>query len=392
MNTILSTFWILIIVCIFLGAFFSLLKDKKLNLDEKSLDKQGFFWFAVIAPIVLFLVFGVFIWKDYIPRLDKKGLDTFFEISKFPLSILALSPVLGVIVSNIHRTIQTNAQIDRTEIQIKKSEEQIRLTSIKNNMDAFYAHNKYILEGLQDIKVHNYFNPMKDYYILKDILDEIDLNKYSIDEDIVINSSRRLLSDIYMKNYELKNKFEPQLNKNFLKESHNQIEKINNFLNCLDFEFSITKNSHYGIKMFTNKKKEEWEDVFMKLSFWVQRIKITYHIEKFLSLDYIIDFLKSEECDIVFNIDNNDYISVHDYFKSLIEFVIFLNVINQTLYSISTIINHVSYLTQNDQVYDIYNEFETILIFIDNKKLIEIIYNFNDVIVDFLKIPRQFKK
>lgn len=141
MSPYISGFLIFLIISLFLGAFFSLLYTDKLKLNDESLDKQPLFWFAVLSPIVLFLIFGVIIWKDYIPDLSGTGLDKFAQISKFPLAALALSPIFGVIVSNIHRTIQTKKQIQVTEI--------------KNISDGFYSHNKYIIEEFKSIEYKN---------------------------------------------------------------------------------------------------------------------------------------------------------------------------------------------------------------------------------------------
>lgn len=146
MSPYISGFLIFLIIFLFLGAFFSLLYTDKLKLNDESLDKQPLFWFAVLSPIVLFLIFGVIIWKDYIPDLSKAGLDKFAEISKFPLAVLALSPIFGVIVSNVHRTIQTEKQIEKTE-------EQINITKLKNNFDSFNSHMKIICDELKEFKV-----------------------------------------------------------------------------------------------------------------------------------------------------------------------------------------------------------------------------------------------
>ncbi|HHR6078921.1 TPA: hypothetical protein ACS7ZY_001263 [Providencia alcalifaciens] len=146
MSPYISGFLIFLIISLFLGAFFILLYTNKLKLNDESLDKQPLFWFAVLSPIVLFLIFGVITWKDYMPDLSKAGLDKFAEISKFPLAILALSPIFGVIVSNVHRTIQTEKQIEKTE-------EQISITKSKNNFDSFNSHMKIICDELKEFKV-----------------------------------------------------------------------------------------------------------------------------------------------------------------------------------------------------------------------------------------------
>lgn len=138
MSPYISGFLIFLIISLFLGVFFSLLYTDKLKLNDESLDKQLLFWFAILSPIVLFLIVGGFIWKNYIPDLSEEGISKFAEISSFPLAILALSPIFGVIVSNIHKSIQT--------------EKQILVSENKNRSDSFYAHYKFITEELERIE------------------------------------------------------------------------------------------------------------------------------------------------------------------------------------------------------------------------------------------------
>ncbi|MTC71146.1 hypothetical protein [Providencia sp. wls1914] len=138
MSPYISGFLIFLIISLFLGAFFSLLNTDKLKLNDESLEKQLLFWFAILSPIVLFLIVGGFVWKNYIPDLSEEGISKFAEISFFPLAILALSPIFGVIVSNIHKSIQT--------------EKQILVSESKNRSDSFYAHYKFITEELERIK------------------------------------------------------------------------------------------------------------------------------------------------------------------------------------------------------------------------------------------------
>ncbi|CDL83893.1 hypothetical protein [Xenorhabdus szentirmaii] len=179
---------IFIIISIIIVSFVFMIKKYPLN--EKRLDKQNLFWFSVTLPIILFFTFGLFVWTGYNIRLDEKGFSTFLEISKLPLAILALSPVFGVIISNIHRTIQTD--------------EQIKKTSFKNNMDAFYAHNKYILEGLMDINIINCYSVENKHekYVsyFKKITGDIEcFNKYRVNENVIIKSPKRLFSKMYKK-------------------------------------------------------------------------------------------------------------------------------------------------------------------------------------------------
>ncbi|HIE0660967.1 TPA: hypothetical protein ACXJEZ_003502 [Providencia rettgeri] len=220
MSPYISGFLIFLIVALYFGAFLCLLKNKSLNLNEESLDKQPLFWFAVLSPIVLFLIFGVIIWKDYIPDLSKEGLDKFAEISKFPLAVLALSPIFGVIVSNIHRTIQTKVQIDKTEIQISE-------TINKNISDGYYSHVKYITEELSKIKYHisivklpfHFISFDLSFFINRDESVNIENEKYeSITIELNIAQPKNFYHYIF-RNSNMVNGYRNDINTNFITDS-----------------------------------------------------------------------------------------------------------------------------------------------------------------------------
>ncbi|HEA3683431.1 TPA: hypothetical protein RVT99_004094 [Escherichia coli] len=110
-------------------------KYKWYLLNEQSLIKQKLFWLSIGIPVLSFFYFGIFAWWGKVPVLSAHGYTRFYEISKFPLMLLASSVPLGAIVNNIHRTIQTETQLSRTEHQIE-------LVKAKNKSDSFYAHQK----------------------------------------------------------------------------------------------------------------------------------------------------------------------------------------------------------------------------------------------------------
>ncbi len=110
-----------------------------------SLDKQNLFWIAIFAPIVYFFLLGCIAWSGTEIDRSWNGFNKFLEISKLPIGILALSPIFGVFVSNVHRTIQTEKQISATE-------KQITIAEAKSLSDSFYAHYKFITEELERIE------------------------------------------------------------------------------------------------------------------------------------------------------------------------------------------------------------------------------------------------
>lgn len=127
-------------------------------MNPKRLTRQYLFWAAIIIPFSFFITTGIISWYDKSLRLDSNGFDNFLSISKLPLALLSLSLPLGIIVNNIHRTIQTEKQIEEAER--------------KNKIDAFYAHRKNTIDvldnlpfsdlhtGLESIKLefHNTYN------------------------------------------------------------------------------------------------------------------------------------------------------------------------------------------------------------------------------------------
>lgn len=108
------------------------------KLDDRQLFNQPLFIIATSYPVYLFVLFGVWSWQGYSLDLSSQGYGLFLEISKFPLIILASSVPLGAIVNNVHRTIQTEKQIDDA--------------GLKNRNDIYYGHVKFILDQFDKIK------------------------------------------------------------------------------------------------------------------------------------------------------------------------------------------------------------------------------------------------
>ncbi|HBM8578365.1 TPA: hypothetical protein L0V48_004559, partial [Escherichia coli] len=124
------------ILAIILFAFVSIYK-KWYILDKRNLFQQKLFWISIAVPLLSFIYFGAFAWFGKIPVLSAHGYARFYEISKFPLLILASSVPLASIVNNIHRTIQTEAQINSSEI--------------KNAIDRHFAHEKNFVDKIKEI-------------------------------------------------------------------------------------------------------------------------------------------------------------------------------------------------------------------------------------------------
>lgn len=120
-----------------IGWFYYLIKFKAFEMNAKRLTHQLLFWAAITIPVIFFFTFGLIAWLGYHVQLDGEGFSTFIEISKLPIALLSLSIPFSIIVNNIHRTIQTEAQI----VEAQK----------KNMLDRFYAHRKNTIETFQNL-------------------------------------------------------------------------------------------------------------------------------------------------------------------------------------------------------------------------------------------------
>ncbi|HHN8276951.1 TPA: hypothetical protein ACRRWE_001047 [Morganella morganii] len=118
-------------------------------LNSDSLHKQWLFRLAIAFPLVSSIYFIVWLGAPYPFRFDSYGYNAFLEINKFPLGILALSPILGVFVVYSHRSLQT-------EKQIKTAEKQLEEAQKKNKVDIYFSQRKYIIEQLENIQIPHY--------------------------------------------------------------------------------------------------------------------------------------------------------------------------------------------------------------------------------------------
>lgn len=370
MSPYISGFLIFLIISLFLGAFFSLLYTDRLKLNDESLDKQPLFWFAVLSPIVLFLIFGVVIWKDYIPDLSKAGLDKFAEISKFPLAILALSPIFGVIVSNIHRTIQSASQAERTEKQIKIAKDQFNIVRMKNNQDLFYSHNKYVTERIkninrkENIKIDRIIKFFHKFYENKNYKPYI-----NFDKKVTINvKNENILYNKLFYTGKHDNYFNVRLSHDFISDIEKTSDKLSRLLNRFHMESYIyqANTGDHIILLKINKKAFSPKSFFIRLTREIERfeellnIDVVYDresVEKFWDNSYLIEMNKikaPEKTDISFQIN---------YTRELMEFLILYNTFHCIIIALSDLVEDIYTLTETDSVYEINDDNELEIVY-----------------------------
>ncbi|WP_454843957.1 hypothetical protein [Raoultella ornithinolytica] len=152
---------------------------KWLKLNEKNLFAQPLFISSIFVPLQMFFLYGLWAWNGHNIDFSSHGFNNFLDISKLPLFILASSVPLASIINNIHRTIQT-------ENQIEKAQSQLDLATEKNKLDSYYSH----LKNYSDI-----FKTLPSFQLTRTPLDEKDSGRI----EIYINHPYKLYKKIFPK-------------------------------------------------------------------------------------------------------------------------------------------------------------------------------------------------
>lgn len=108
------------------------ISKKCFDMDERPLTRQYLFKQSIRIPLFSSLYFGVFSWLGHSPQFDSDGFNNFIAISKLPIALLSLSIPFVAVVANIHRTVQTNKQIEESKQ--------------KNLSDSHYSHLKFVTD------------------------------------------------------------------------------------------------------------------------------------------------------------------------------------------------------------------------------------------------------
>lgn len=89
--TLYSSIGIMFYVVMLIYILYLTYKYKWYLLNEQNLIKQKLFWLSIGIPVLSFFYFGIFAWWGKVPVLSAHGYTRFYEISKFPLMLLASS-------------------------------------------------------------------------------------------------------------------------------------------------------------------------------------------------------------------------------------------------------------------------------------------------------------
>ncbi|MCL6354615.1 hypothetical protein EXT68_03760 [Pectobacterium parmentieri] len=348
-NIVLSGFFIFLIVSIYFGSWSVFFYNKKFRLDERSLDQQPMFWYAVVSPLIVFFILGIFVWKDSIPDFSRHGFDEFYSISKFPLSILALSPILGAFVASVHRIIQTERQIEKTN-------EQLKLVKVKNNADLFYSHYKYTLDEMKNVEVINFFeNPLSFRDKLKKNVSTDDGNEIEI--KLNIKYPGKLYKKIfYSTDKNLKDGFEVNVNGDFFIKVIEELDLLIEVLNRYDVEINLDYDDdcyHIDSKVTFDFFKYEFLSEMKSI---VDRLIDEFCLEKkHFEWKVIDDLIDVNEFDVLFD-NSESYLESSDP-KIVSHYIDFVKILREYILLFCDCIQEVIGIIESDPFYDYYLDF-----------------------------------
>lgn len=131
--------WLILYGFLLLLTVWFFYSNKWYELTYESLTSQKMFWAAIFVPVLSFLYFGAFAWLGKSVDLSSEGLNKFIDISKLPLGLLSLSIPFVAIITSLHRSIQTAAQISTAN-------NQIALVKKKNSLDELFLREKNFVD------------------------------------------------------------------------------------------------------------------------------------------------------------------------------------------------------------------------------------------------------
>ncbi|WP_272682777.1 hypothetical protein [Providencia sp. PROV119] len=246
---------------------------EKARITPVSLDKQNLFWIAIFSPIVYFFLLGCIAWSGTEIDRSWNGFNKFLEISKLPLGILALSPIFGVFVSSVHRTIQTEKQIIVTENKNNSDYFKMRYERIKDIISSIIV---YIDKPDDFENIERYFNLVStDMYKVK-----IEENKVKDTLEVKCNSSSELFNEMY-----LDDRFDGysdfSTSGNYVKNCTLEIKSMKEYLESL-----IEKENYGKVKDIVEYKPNI--KTFLYLTGLSSKLKL--NIESLVALDPDFDF------------------------------------------------------------------------------------------------------
>lgn len=177
---------------------------------NKTLTELKWFKWALWGPIGVAVIIAAVItgFDNYSQPLDwglsSGHINEAISRLKFPIAIASLAFPLVALVASHHRSVQTAAQIARTDNQIVRTDKQVKATEEKNAFENYIKHMEHFrdsvkhLGGLHGIKVGD---PSSLYRKIFPLNDYSSFNVWSDDMSFIECSDKDGETEIYHRNY-----------------------------------------------------------------------------------------------------------------------------------------------------------------------------------------------
>ncbi|MBQ0531905.1 MULTISPECIES: hypothetical protein [Providencia] len=349
-----------------IGSFFfyqvKALKPLKMlvNLNDNNLAKQPIFWIGITAPLIIagWVEYQIIILNPDLLSFEK--IEDFFKASSAAIYISALIPTLGVIIANIHRTIQTEEQIKKTEKQITIAKDQFIIARKKNNLDLFYSHYKYVIEKISEINIKKTIS----YKEIKEFFKELVGSKYVgyLDSDLKISfkidNKISLYGEIFYKDKNNED-FDIKLEHIFVKRLDSEVKKMSVLLNDFNLKVKYINSGSPLIILYSNDDDfsiyNHLESIVSKLEdlFYLLKVDVNYDFPK------LKNFIYTNKAFISLDLDETKY-KCQEYYSKDYEYYAESSILLMKIHlELSELIEITNYLIEEiykiittDSVYD----------------------------------------
>ncbi|WP_272657027.1 MULTISPECIES: hypothetical protein [unclassified Providencia] len=262
----MNSYWLIGIYLLIIGGIFGIARCfKTFKIDAKPLTQQTLFWLAIIIPIASFIYFGLFAWWGKTPVFSAHGFERFIKISTLPLGLLSLAIPFTAVINNIHRTVQTNEQIEQAQD--------------KNKNDLYFSHRKNIIDIFNSLTKEKIDFKFNDRSIINISYTDI------LDEDGYIAHSRRTTSQILKNLYiDLSIQNPVRLYYKFYDGTNDYNYQYNNIF------FSTIKDSLKSIDLILKENRYEKDQKFKAIEATIDLNKLKA-AEDILFLESVLDGL-----------------------------------------------------------------------------------------------------
>lgn len=186
---------------------------------------QSLFWCSLLIPFLLFTSFGIISWREHDLNLSTTGFNTFLDISKLPLWLLAIAAPFSVIIARAHGTEQTATQIKEL---IKK-----------NNSDSYQSQRNDFLTYFKDssigVKAYSHYYPST-----------IEKGALPVNEELILKTREIIKHSIsVLRNMYIEHNNEYSDFDSYYRLAIDSLIKTENIFTILTFKKALENNTHY---------------------------------------------------------------------------------------------------------------------------------------------------